>query len=255
MFSNRLLSGALAAFLALPLVAPAATAPATLSVRQSGDEIVVVATAEVAADEATTWDVLTGYDRLPDFIPDMSASRTLEREGSNALVLQSGRAGFGPFKQDFSLTLAVHEVRQQEVTARAVAGDFTRFESSYRLRTDGIGHTRIEYSAHHRTKSRDSAAGRVTGDAQRDPRAIRSLAGRDRTARATARRGFGLGHRPGDRPRCVRSDANSFGDARYSIDDRRRVRNGRALPWAVTAKRCEPPWRTPPVVPSVPLVD
>ncbi len=147
MFANRLLSGSLAVFLALPLAAAAATAPATLSVRQSGDEIVVVATAEVAADEATTWDVLTGYDRLPDFIPDMAASRTLEREGSDALVLQSGRAGFGPFKQDFSLTLAVHEVRQQAVTARAVAGDFRRFESSYQLRADGIGHTRIEYSA------------------------------------------------------------------------------------------------------------
>ena len=147
MFANRLLSGTLAGFLALPLVAPAATAPATLSVRQSGDEIVVVATAGVAADQATTWDVLTGYDRLPDFIPDMAASRTLEREGSDALVLQSGRAGFGPFKQDFSLTLAVHEVRQQAVTAHAVAGDFTRFESSYRLRADGIGHTWIEYSA------------------------------------------------------------------------------------------------------------
>ena len=147
MLANRLSSGALSGFLALPLVASAATAPATLSVSQSGDEIVVVATAEVAADEATTWDVLTGYDRLSDFIPDMSASRTLDREGSNVLVLQSGRVGFGPFKQDFSLTLAVHEVRQQAVTAHAVAGDFTRFESSYRLRADGIGHTQIDYSA------------------------------------------------------------------------------------------------------------
>jgi ribosome-associated toxin RatA of RatAB toxin-antitoxin module len=147
MFANRLSSGTLAVFLALPLVAPAAAAPATLSVSRSGDEIVVVATAEVAADKATTWDVLTRYDRLPDFIPDMAASRTLERDGSNALVLQSGRAGLGPFKQEFSLTLAVHEVWQQSVTARAVAGDFRRFESSYRLSTDGMGCTRIEYSA------------------------------------------------------------------------------------------------------------
>jgi hypothetical protein len=77
----------------------------------------------------------------------MSTSRTLEREGSNALVLQSGRAGLGPFKQDFGLTLAVHEVWQQSVTACAVAGDFRRFESSYRLSTDAAGHTRIEYSA------------------------------------------------------------------------------------------------------------
>jgi hypothetical protein len=147
MFANQLSSGMLALFLALPLVAPAATAPANLYVSRSGDRIVVIATAKVAADDATTWDVLTAYDRLAEFIPDMAASRTLERAGLNALVQQSGRAGFGPFKRDFSLTLAVHEVRQEAVTARAVAGDFTRFDSSYRLRADGVGHTWIEYSA------------------------------------------------------------------------------------------------------------
>jgi len=146
MFLNRQPSITLALCLALWLAAADAT-PATLSVSQNGREVLVFATAQVAADSSTTWDVLTGYDRLPEFIPDMSTSRTLKREGSNALVLQSGRAGLGPFKQDFSLTLAVHEVWQQSVTARAVAGDFRRFESSYRLSTDATGHTRIEYSA------------------------------------------------------------------------------------------------------------
>ena len=46
---------------------------------EHGNEVVVFAMAEVAADDVTTWDVLTSYDRLPDFIPDMLASRTLER--------------------------------------------------------------------------------------------------------------------------------------------------------------------------------
>jgi hypothetical protein len=165
MFANRLSSGALAVFLAL-LVAPAAAAPATLSVSRSGDEIVVVATAEVAADEATAWDVLTGYDRLPDFIPDMSASRTLEREGSNALVSQSGRAGLGPFKQAFSLTLAVHG-RQQTVTARRRR----RFQAVRieHARTAGVGHTRT--NTRRRTDGRDPAAGRIAV-MQRDPRPI-----------------------------------------------------------------------------------
>jgi ribosome-associated toxin RatA of RatAB toxin-antitoxin module len=149
MFANRLSTGglALALFLVLPFVARAEAAPATLSVSRSGDEVIVLATAEVTADDATTWDVLIGYERLPDFIPDMSTSHTLERDGSDALVQQSGRAGFGPFKQDFSVTWAVHEVPQQSVTAHAVAGDFTRFESSYRLHANGAGHTWIAYAA------------------------------------------------------------------------------------------------------------
>ena len=147
MFAKRLALGAVLSVLTLWLVATAEAAPAKLSVTRHGNEVVVFAMAEVAADDVTTWEVLTSYDRLPDFIPDMLASRTLERMGSDALVLQTGRAGFGPFKQDFSLTLAVHEVQQQSVTAHAVAGDFRRFESSYHLRTAGAGHTRIEYSA------------------------------------------------------------------------------------------------------------
>lgn len=144
---NRRSTGAVLLIAALSCCRPAAAAPAALAVSRNGAEITVSAAADVAADKVTAWDVLTSYDRLPDFIPDMSASRTLERHGSHALVLQSGSAGIGPFKQSFSLTLAVDEVRQQSVTARAVAGDFKRFESIYRLRTDDAGHTRIEYSA------------------------------------------------------------------------------------------------------------
>jgi ribosome-associated toxin RatA of RatAB toxin-antitoxin module len=146
MITNRFSVGAGLLAAALSFGLPAAAAPAAFSVSRSGDEVTVFAAADVAADSATTWDVLTAYHRLPDFIPDMSESRTLERRGPHALVLQSGRAGLGPFKQNFSLTLDVYEVRQQSVTAHAVAGDFRRFESSYRLRTDD-GHTRIEYSA------------------------------------------------------------------------------------------------------------
>lgn len=147
MFTNRLSVGAGFLAAALSFGPPAAAAPQTFSVSRNGDEIIVAATAEVAADNATTWDVLTRYDRLPDFIPDMTASRTLERNGAHVLVLQSGRAGIGPFKQSFTLVLAVDEVQRQAVTAHAVAGDFRRFESSYLLSTDHSGHTRIEYSA------------------------------------------------------------------------------------------------------------
>jgi ribosome-associated toxin RatA of RatAB toxin-antitoxin module len=146
MLWHRLCSIALALYTALGATAADAALPA-LSVRQNGTEILVFAIAQVAADNATAWDVLTGYDRLPQFIPNMSASRAVGRDGSDVLVLQSGYASLGPFKRAFSLTLAVHEVWHQLVTAHAVAGDFRRFESSYRLTSDGTGHTEIEYSA------------------------------------------------------------------------------------------------------------
>jgi len=146
MLWHRLCTIALVLYTALGMTAAYAALRA-LSVRQNGDEILVSAIAEVAADDALAWDVLTGYDRLPEFIPGISASRILKRDGPDLLVLQSGYANLGPFKRGFSLTLAVHEVWHQSVTAHALAGDFRRFESSYRLTSNGTGHVEIEYSA------------------------------------------------------------------------------------------------------------
>jgi ribosome-associated toxin RatA of RatAB toxin-antitoxin module len=93
------------------------------------------------------WNTLVGYERLPEFIPDMAMSRTLRRDGDCAVVEQHGRTGLGPFKRDFSLTLAVQEVPLHSVTAHAVAGDFRRFESSYWLRNMNDGSVRIDYAA------------------------------------------------------------------------------------------------------------
>lgn len=129
------------------IAASAQAAPALLSVQREDNALRVSASATLPTDARTVWNTLIGYERLPEFIPDMAASRTLQRDGDDALVEQRGRAGFGPIKRDFSLTLAVHEEPLQAVTARAVAGDFSRFESSYRLSADGDGNTRIEYAA------------------------------------------------------------------------------------------------------------
>ena len=107
----------------------------------------VQASATVPADTQTVWRTLVGYDRLPDFIPDMQSSRTLQRDGDDAVVEQRGRAGLGPFHVDFALTLAVHELPMQSVTATALGGDFSRFDSSYRIRAIDAGDTRIDYDA------------------------------------------------------------------------------------------------------------
>jgi carbon monoxide dehydrogenase subunit G len=115
---------------------------------REGPSITVRAWATVPADRATVWRTLVDYARLPDFIPDMQSSELLERHGDDLLLRQVGRAGFGPFTRDFSLTLAVRELPMREVAARAVDGDFQRFESSYVLSTvDGTGATRIDYVA------------------------------------------------------------------------------------------------------------
>ncbi len=128
-------------------VAQATPATAKLDVRQQEGSVRVLASSTVQADLQTTWNTLVGYERLPEFVPDMRSSRVLQRDGDRVLVQQSGRAGFGPLQRAFSLTLEVQEQPLQTVTAHAVGGDFARFESGYRLRAGADGQTHLEYSA------------------------------------------------------------------------------------------------------------
>jgi hypothetical protein len=91
MFVNRLPSITLALYLALRLATADAT-PATLSVSQSGREILVFATAQVAADNGTAWDVLTGYDHLPKFIPCRPAARSSAKDRTRWCCSRDARA-------------------------------------------------------------------------------------------------------------------------------------------------------------------
>jgi ribosome-associated toxin RatA of RatAB toxin-antitoxin module len=139
-------------WLLLPVVVLLLTAAAhadiaAVQVQRVDAALRVRASALLHADAQTVWNTLVGYERLPEFIPDMASSRTLRRDGDQAVVQQRGRAGLGPFKRDFSLTLAVQETPLRSVTAQAVAGDFSRFESSYQLQSTSDGGVRLEYAA------------------------------------------------------------------------------------------------------------
>jgi ribosome-associated toxin RatA of RatAB toxin-antitoxin module len=146
----RLFRRALWLLAALAAAAARAEAPpeGAFEVVRDGASLIVRASFVVRADPSTVWRTLVDYARLPDFIPDMRASELLERRGDDVLLRQTGRAGFGPFSRQFSVTLAVREVPMREVAAQAVDGDFRRFESSYRLTAlDEAGTTRIDYAA------------------------------------------------------------------------------------------------------------
>jgi ribosome-associated toxin RatA of RatAB toxin-antitoxin module len=127
--------------------ATASAAPALIDVRREQSSLRVQASATLQVDAQTVWDTLVAYEQLPEFIPDMVSSRTVRRDGVRAVVEQHGRAGLGVFKQAFGVTLAVQELPLREVNAQAIAGDFSRFEASYRLYAGSDGGTRIDYTA------------------------------------------------------------------------------------------------------------
>lgn len=134
--------------LAVMLLAAASHAePALVHVEHENAAFHVQAAATLAADPKTVWRTLVDYDDLPSFIPDMTSSKTLRRAGETAVVEQRGRVGIGPFHRAFDVTLSVQEQPMNSVAAKALAGDFDRFESSYRIQETGDGGTRINYDA------------------------------------------------------------------------------------------------------------
>ena len=97
--------------------------PDAVHVEQRGHQILVHAQTEVDANRTLIRSTLSDYDHLARFIPDMSSSRTLSRNGPEALVEQTGIVSFGPIHRTFTVLLAVREEPDETISVSSVAGD------------------------------------------------------------------------------------------------------------------------------------
>jgi ribosome-associated toxin RatA of RatAB toxin-antitoxin module len=129
--------------LALTLTAAAGMAdPGAIQVeaRREGDAVLVKASARLTADAARAWEVLTGYDRYAEFVPDLQSSRVISRNGNVAIVDQKGVAGFFLYHYPVEVQLEVTEQPYQRVTSRALSGNFKEMVGVYELleQSDGL---------------------------------------------------------------------------------------------------------------------
>lgn len=111
----------------------------TIDVSREGEFVSVKASVEVDADMGIAWEVLTDYDHLARFIPDMKSSRVVKRDGSSVVVEQKGEFGFLFFSKDIDVTLAVSEQPPRRIDARAIAGNLKDLEASYELKGSAGG--------------------------------------------------------------------------------------------------------------------
>jgi hypothetical protein len=133
------------ALIALVAYAPAESAEVAVAVTRSGDAFQIEASAEFAGTVARTWKVLTDYDRLAEFIPDMETSRVLSRNGNESVVEQKGEARVLFFSFPLDLRLAVVERPYERVVSRAVAGNFREMRGTYSLEA-GQGRILLHYT-------------------------------------------------------------------------------------------------------------
>lgn len=123
------------ALLLLPLVlfVSAQAAEITVHARRTGDVLQVEAVAEFEGSLSRTWQVLTDYGRLSEFIPDLQVSRVVSRDRNDAVVEQKGAARLLFFSYPIDVRLAVTEFPREKVVSHAVSGNFREMHGVYTL--------------------------------------------------------------------------------------------------------------------------
>ena len=125
----------------LLLVLPATGQAAQISVQTTrhGDGFEVEATAEIEADVADAWKVLTDYDRLAEFIPGMQESRVVSRDGSHVVIDQRGEASLLFFSLPMRVRLAIEEYPYDRIVSNAISGNFKQLHGVYQLQARDAG--------------------------------------------------------------------------------------------------------------------
>ena len=114
-------------------------------IERQGEYITVNASALLQVDARIAWEVLSDYDHLAQFIPDVKSSRVVSRDGNRVRVEQKGEFGFFFYRQPVDVSLEVLEQPPHRIDARRVAGNIRELETRYELGTSAAG-VRFDYS-------------------------------------------------------------------------------------------------------------
>lgn len=103
----------------------------------------------VNADAKRSWSVLTDYDRLAEFVPNLSSSHVQSRDGNERVVAQNGYAKFLFIRQAINLVLRVNEQPEQptpNIDIRLISGNMREYQARWELQAVDNGRTRIAYA-------------------------------------------------------------------------------------------------------------
>ena len=120
-------------------------APPSVSVRSSGGVYTVEARFEVEASSATVREVLTDYEGIPRFMPDVRKSVVRERAGSRVMVEQEAVSKVLMFSKTVHLLLEVTEGARSIAFRDQCGRSFSRYDGLWTLADDG-GRTIVTYT-------------------------------------------------------------------------------------------------------------
>lgn len=108
--------------------------------------ITIRAFVDVPVDGRLAWTVLTDYDRLADFVPDMHISRRISKPGEPTRVHQRGEKTWLVLDTPFEVVLLMHETPYTRIHFRQLSGTLKDMYGEWRL-LPLAGGVRVAYTA------------------------------------------------------------------------------------------------------------
>lgn len=113
-----------------------------VKVQMVGEEIRAQVSLFVRAPLQLVWDVITDYERAPEFTRDLQVSRIISRSGDTLRLLQKSQLRYGPFTIPLETVKDIRLVPPRRTEARLVSGSMKKYEATTDLVRD-TGGTRI----------------------------------------------------------------------------------------------------------------
>lgn len=105
----------------------------------------VFASITVKAPVREVWNVLTAYENLPEFVPNLAISRIVLRDNNKVRIMQEGCKGLLYMVLHARVVMDLREKLEEEISFEQVEGDFYSFKGKWRFEQLGDQHTLLKY--------------------------------------------------------------------------------------------------------------
>lgn len=117
-----------------------------VQVQRAGTSFTVDVNFYTPVPPAQAWAVLTDFEHMGSFVPNLTSSQVLERGDARLKVAQKGVARYGFFSANFESVREISLSPQREIRAHNIGGNVKSLDSVMQLQAEGSG-TRLHYHA------------------------------------------------------------------------------------------------------------
>lgn len=107
----------------------------------------IASSGTVVAAPAVVWRILTDYNRMAEFVPDLASARVVSRNGDKVVIEQVGAVHMLFVSHPIRLLVQAHEQAPDKIDVRLLEGDMRVYRCSWELVPAPAGGTTVNYTA------------------------------------------------------------------------------------------------------------